>query len=706
MQEKLYSEFTFKREHIDSVLSLHAEKNTVPFIARYRKEMTGNMDAEDIRDIIDRYEYLENLEKRKAEVIAAIDERGKLTDELKKSILAAETMKAVEDLYAPYKSKKKTKADIAREAGLEPLAVYIQANSNLAGLNAEAEKYINEKVADVETAISMAADIITEETGHNADIKARLRELYEQHGEIVSLPKTDSKERNPYEDYYDFRQKMTAVPPHRLLAMFRGEREKFLKLKIEIDEDICLNAIGKICSDNGMAENEITLKCMRQAFKKMLELSLELEFRGELKEKGEIKAISVFAENLKNLLLTPTVRNRVILGIDPAFRTGCKYAVVDTTGDLLDYGVMYPTKPQADFHSSRQIMLETIGKHKVDAIAIGNGTASRETEEFVAQIISDDSLDIQYTIVSEAGASVYSAGSVAKKEFPELDVSIRGAISIARRVLDPLAELVKIDPKSIGVGMYQHDVSNKKLEKSLKDVVEDVVNNVGVDLNTASSSLLSYVAGLSETLAEKIVKHRQSIGRFTSRADLMKVDGVGEQTFNQSAGFLKVYEGEEKLDSMFIHPESYDAVYAFLKAVNLSTDKCELVKLAVKEKNVKSLADKLGIGEYTINDIIDNLEKPDRDIRDNVDPVVFKQGILSIESLKEGDMLTGKVSNVVDFGAFVDVGLKNDGLVHISQLANKFVSDPAEVVKVGQVVKTRVLGIDKDRGRLSLSMKV
>ncbi|PLX70120.1 MAG: RNA-binding transcriptional accessory protein [Denitrovibrio sp.] len=706
MQEKLYSEFTFKREHIDSVLSLHAEKNTVPFIARYRKEMTGNMDAEDIRDIIDRYEYLENLEKRKAEVIAAIDERGKLTDELKKSILAAETMKAVEDLYAPYKSKKKTKADIAREAGLEPLAVYIQANSNLAGLNAEAEKYINEKVADVETAISMAADIITEETGHNADIKARLRELYEQHGEIVSLPKTDSKERNPYEDYYDFRQKMTAVPPHRLLAMFRGEREKFLKLKIEIDEDICLNAIGKICSDNGMAENEITLKCMRQAFKKMLELSLELEFRGELKEKGEIKAISVFAENLKNLLLTPTVRNRVILGIDPAFRTGCKYAVVDTTGDLLDYGVMYPTKPQADFHSSRQIMLETIGKHKVDAIAIGNGTASRETEEFVAQIISDDSLDIQYTIVSEAGASVYSAGSVAKKEFPELDVSIRGAISIARRVLDPLAELVKIDPKSIGVGMYQHYVSNKKLEKSLKDVVEDVVNNVGVDLNTASSSLLSYVAGLSETLAEKIVKHRQSIGRFTSRADLMKVDGVGEQTFNQSAGFLKVYEGEEKLDSMFIHPESYDAVYAFLKAVNLSTDKCELVKLAVKEKNVKSLADKLGIGEYTINDIIDNLEKPDRDIRDNVDPVVFKQGILSIESLKEGDMLTGKVSNVVDFGAFVDVGLKNDGLVHISQLANKFVSDPAEVVKVGQVVKTRVLGIDKDRGRLSLSMKV
>jgi len=705
MHEKLYTEFNFKRNHIDSVLSLNAEGNTVPFIARYRKEMTGNMDAEDIRNIIERFDYLENLTKRKGEVIAAIDERGKLTDELKAAIMKAETMKEVEDLYAPYKSKKKTKADLAREAGLEPLAIFIKSNTDLAGLDSEAVKYINELVADAETAISMASDIITEETGHDPDIKARLRELYELHGEIVSLAKTDSKERNPYEDYYDFRQKMTAVPPHRLLAMFRGEREKFLKLKIDIDEDTCLNAIGKICADKGMFDNHITTKCMRQAFKKMLELSLELEFRGELKEKGEVKAISVFAENLKNLLLTPTVRNRVILGIDPAFRTGCKYAVVDAIGALLDYGVMYPTQPQADFNASRKTMLELIKKHNINAVAIGNGTASRETEEFVAKVIADDNLDLQYTIVSEAGASVYSAGSVAKKEFPELDVSIRGAISIARRVIDPLAELVKIDPKSIGVGMYQHDVSGKKLEKSLTDVVEDVVNNVGVDLNTASSSLLSYVSGLSESLAEKIVKFRQSIGRFKSRKELLKVDGIGEQTFNQSAGFLKVYDGAEKLDSMFIHPESYDAVYAFLEAVNLSTDKCELVKLAVKDRNVKSLAEKLGIGEFTIKDIIDNLEKPDRDIRDNVDPVVFKQGILSIESLKEGDVLVGKVSNVVDFGAFVDVGLKNDGLVHISQLADKYVSDPADVVKVGQTVKTRVLSIDKERGRLSLTMR-
>ena len=706
MQEQIYGEFDLRKSHIDNVIELHLNGNTIPFIARYRKEMTGNMDAEDIRNLIERYEYLENLEKRKQEVIAAIDERGKLTDDLKKSILKAATMKEVEDLYAPYKSKKKTKADLAREAGLEPLALYIKSNSNLSELDFEAEKYVSDQVADSETAISMASDIITEETGHDADIKSRLRELYELNGELGSTQKTDSKERNPYEDYYDFSQKLKDIPPHRVLAMFRGEREKILKLKIQIDEDICLNAIATICADKGMSDNDITKKCQRQAFKKMLELSLELEFRGELKEGGEIKAISVFAENLKNLLLTPTVRNRVILGIDPAFRTGCKFAVVDTTGGLLDYGVMYPTKPQEDFHSSRNTMIETIRNNGVDAIAIGNGTASRETEEFVAKVIADDNLDLQYTIVSEAGASVYSAGEVAKREFPDLDVSIRGAISIARRVIDPLAELVKIDPKSIGVGMYQHDVSGKKLEKSLKDVVEDVVNNVGVDLNTASSSLLSYVSGLSESLAEKIVNHRKSIGRFKSRSELMKVDGVGETTFRQSAGFLKVYEGEEKLDSMFIHPESYDAVYAFLEAVNLSSDKTELVKLAVKDKNVKSLAEKLGLGEYTINDIIENLEKPDRDIRDNVDPVVFKQGILSIESLKEGDVLTGKVSNVVDFGAFVDVGLKNDGLVHISQLANRFVSDPAEIVKVGQTVKTKVLSIDKARGRLSLSMKV
>lgn len=706
MQEKLYHDFSFRKNHIDNVIQLYTDGNTVPFIARYRKEMTGSMDAEDIRDLIERYEYLENLEKRKGEVIAAIDERGKLTEELKKAILSAETMKEVEDLYAPYKSKKKTKADIAREAGLEPLAAYIRANAELFGLNAEAEKYICEQVPDADTAVTMAADIITEETGHDPDIKARLRELYTEYGEIVSVQKTDSKERNPYEDYYDFRQKMTDVPPHRLLAMFRGEREKILKLKIDIDEDICLRAIGRITAEKGTAENEITLKCMRQAFKKMLELSLELEFRGELKEKGEIKAITVFAENLKNLLLTPRVTGRVILGIDPAYRTGCKYAVVDATGTLLDYGVMYPTKPQEDFHTSRRIMLDTIAKNGVNAIAIGNGTASRETEEFVTAVISEDVPDIKYTIVSEAGASVYSAGDVAKREFPDLDVSIRGAISIARRVLDPLAELVKIEPKSIGVGMYQHDVSGKKLEKSLTDVVEDVVNNVGVDLNTASPSLLSYVSGLSEALAEKIVRHRQSIGRFASRMDLMAVDGVGEQTFKQAAGFLKVYGGKEKLDRMFIHPESYDAVYAFLEAVNLSSDKCELVKLAVKDKNVKGLGEKLGIGEYTIKDIIDNLEKPDRDIRDNVDPVVFKQGIINLENLKEGDILTGKVSNVVDFGAFVDVGLKNDGLVHISQLADRFVKDPSEVVKVGQTVKTKVISIDRERGRLSLSMRV
>lgn len=706
MRDRLYQEFQFRKNHIDSVIDLYLDGNTVPFIARYRKEMTGSMDAEDIRNIIERYEYLENLAKRKEEVIAAIDERGKLTDELKKRILAAETLKEVEDLYEPYKSKKKTKADIAREAGLEPLSVYIKSNENLAGLDDEAAKYINEAVADAQTAVTMASDIITEDIGHDVDVKNRIRELYTLYGVLESSQKTESKERNPYEDYYQFSQKLSEIPPHRVLAMFRGEREKILKLKLVIDEEMCLNAIQKVSADKGVVRNDITVKCVRQAFKKMIELSLELEFRGELKEKGELKAIEVFADNLKNLLLTPTVKNKTIMGVDPAFRTGCKYAVVDPTGMLLGHGVMYPTKPQEDVEGARRIFLKAVKDFGVNAVAIGNGTASRETEEFIASVIKSDSLDIRYTIVSEAGASVYSAGDVAKKEFPDLDVSIRGAVSIARRVIDPLAELVKIEPQAIGVGMYQHDVQGKKLDKTLTEVVEDVVNNVGVDLNTASASLLSYVSGLSASLAEKIVRFRERIGRFTSRQELMSVDGVGEQTFKQAAGFLKVYGGQEKLDSMFIHPESYGAVHSFLTAMNLSVDKCEMVKLAVKGKDIPSMANKLGIGEYTIKDIMDNLEKPDRDIRDDVDPVIFKAGVLSINELNVGDILTGKISNVVDFGAFVDVGLKNDGLVHISQLADKFVKVPSEVVKVGQIVKTKVLSIDKERGRLSLSMRI
>ncbi|MGE4319704.1 MAG: Tex-like N-terminal domain-containing protein [Deferribacterales bacterium] len=706
MRDSLYQEFSFNRNHIDSVINLFLDGNTVPFIARYRKEQTGNMDAEDIRNIIERYEYLENLKKRKEEVIAAIDERGKLTDELKNRILKAATLKEVEDLYEPYKTKKKTKGDIAREAGLEPLAVYIRSAADLSSLDAEAAKYVCEAVADAQTAVSMASDIITEEIGHDVDVKNRIRELYSQFAVLESSKKTESNERNPYEDYYDFDQKIADIPPHRVLAIFRGEREKILKLKMSIDEEMCLNAVQKITADKGAVLNDVVVKCCRQAFKKMIELSLELEFRAELKEKGELKAIDVFASNLKNLLMTPTVRNNVIIGIDPAFRTGCKYAVVDATGNLLTYGVMYPTKPQEDVEGSRKTLLKLVKEYGVNACAIGNGTASRETEEFVAGVISRDGLDIKYTIVSEAGASVYSASDVAKKEFPELDVSIRGAISIARRVIDPLAELVKIDPKSIGVGMYQHDVQGKKLDKTLTDVVEDVVNNVGVDLNTASASLLTYVSGLTASLAEKIVKFRDTIGRFSSREELMKVDGVGEQTYKQSAGFLKIYGGKEKLDSMFIHPESYGAVHAFLTAMNLSVDKCEMVKLAVKGKDTSAIASKLGIGEFTLKDILENLEKPDRDIRDNVDPVIFKKGILSIDELNVGDILTGKISNVLDFGAFVDVGLKNDGLVHISQLADRFVKDPSEVVKVGQIVKTKVLSIDKDRGRLSLSMRI
>jgi uncharacterized protein len=454
-----------------------------------------------------------------------------------------------------------------------------------------------------------------------------------------------------------------------------------------------------------IVSNDLTLKCASHAFKKTISVSAELDLRSTVRDEAEKKAMEVFAKNLRSLLLTPRVKGRIILGIDPAYRTGCKYAVVDATGNLLDYGVMHPTKPQEDIAGSRRTVLEMVRRHGVNSVAIGNGTASRETEEFIAELIADEDLKLSYTIVSEAGASVYSAGEVAAQEFPELDVTIRGAISIARRVIDPLSELVKIEPRSIGVGMYQHDVNPKKLSETLGNVVEDVVNSVGVDLNTASSSLLQYVAGLSKNLADKIISLRSKIGKFANRKQLLEVDGVGPQTFLQCAGFLKIYDGEEPMDAMFIHPESYTSVYSLLEQLNVSLRSTELIRLALKNKDLKKIAADTGLGGFTVQDIIESLEKPDRDIRDSLDPVIFKKGVVNLEQIKEGMTLTGKVTNVVDFGAFVDLGLKNDGLVHISQLADKFIKHPSDVVSVGDNVQVRVLSVDKDRGRLSLSMK-
>ncbi len=704
--DSLVKEFTFPKKNIENLLSLYLDGNTVPFIARYRKELTGAMDEIQIRAVLERYEYLENLNKKKEEVIKNIDEKGKLTEELKLAILKAETLTEVEDIYAPYKSKKKTKADIAREAGIEPVAEYIKNHTDLSKVEDFAKDYINEAAPDIDTVLSMARDILTETIGHNINIKNRLREIYNKDGVISSTQAEEFKERTPYEAYYKFEEKIATLPPHRILAIFRGERENILKVKLIVDEEVCINTVLANMYEEGYKHNKVIEKCAGRAFKTMLSSSIELEIRSDLRQNAEERAMHVFGDNLKSLLMTPPVKGRSVLGLDPAFRTGCKYAAVDETGKLLTYGVIYPTPPQSDYEGSKKKVVEIINKFKINAISIGNGTASRETEEFVATLLSETGLNVEYTIVNEAGASVYSASEVAAKEFPDLDVTIRGAISIARRVIDPLAELVKIEPRSIGVGMYQHDVNKKKLENTLQAVVEDVVNNVGVNLNTASPSLLQYVSGLNYSIAEKIVKYREDNGIFNNRNQLLNITGIGDTTFKQCAGFLKIYGGTEPLDSMFIHPETYESVHTLLKKLNLTIDKVSMIRLAVKGNSINKLSEETGLGAYTFNDIIENLEKPDRDIRDSVDPVIFKKSIVNLDDLKPSMVITGKVTNIVDFGAFVDIGLKNDGLVHISELSENYVKHPGEVVKVGQKVQVMVVDIDKERGRISLSMRI
>ncbi|UOD33852.1 RNA-binding transcriptional accessory protein [Deferribacteraceae bacterium V6Fe1] len=705
MVEILAKEFNKQAKHVENLLKLHLDGNTVPFIARYRKELTGSMDENEIRDILERYEYLENLKKRKEEVIRLIDEKGKLTDELKVNILKAETLKDVEDYYAPYKSKRKTKADIAKELGLAPLSDFIKVTADESKIFEEGKKFVTEGVDSPEIAIEMAQDIIIEEIGHNIDIKNRIREIFKNEGVIASSKSKDVTGRTVYEDYYEYEEKVKNIPSHRILAIFRGERQKVLKVKINIDEEKGINSIKNILHKD-IVFNVYTEAATQKALKRMLLPSIELEVRSELKEFAEEKAIKVFEENLKNILLTPPVKNKRILGIDPAFRTGCKYAAIDETGKLLNYGVIYPVEPQKDIDGSEKTLTEIIRKYNINAIAVGNGTASREVEEFIANMIEKCNLDVEYTIVSEAGASVYSASKIANEEFPELDLTIRGAISIARRVLDPLSELVKIEPKSIGVGMYQHDVNQNRLNEKLVNVIEDVVNKVGVDLNTAGYSILSYISGLNLSLAKKIVKYRDENGKFKSRKELLNVAGIGENIYRQCAGFLKIYDGEELLDKMFIHPESYDATYKLFDYLSLKPENHKMVKLALKGKNIAEIAKRIDIGLETLADIIENLEKPEIDIRSNVAPVIFKKGVVDINDLDEGMILQGKVSNVVDFGAFVDLGLKNDGLVHISEMADKFIKHPSEVVELGDIVNVKIIKIDKERGRVSLSLKL
>ncbi|GAB7141085.1 Tex family protein [Deferribacterales bacterium RsTz2092] len=693
MLNKLTNEFSFNPRHIAALIALYMDGNTIPFIARYRKEQTGAMNEIDIRAVIDRYTYLTELEKRKNEVLRLIDTKGKLTDELKQAILNADTLTIIEELYAPFKSRRKTKGLIAREAGLEPLADYICTNVKLSTLDDEARKYINELVPDTDVAVSMARDIITERISLNIELRHIISKLFQEQAVLSSTHTGITSERTAYEDYYNFSERISTIPPHRTMAIFRGEREGILSVSVDINENDCI-AKASTSAFVSMAVNTHTERCLKRAVKVHLLPSITSEVRSNLKAAGEERAIAIFADNLKHLLMTPPVKDKTMLGLDPAFRTGCKFAVVSKTGQLLDYGVIYPTAPHKDYEGSKAKLAEMLIKYGVNGIAIGNGTASRETEEFVAKALADEKLNAAYTIVSEAGASVYSASEAAIREFPNLDLTIRGAISIARRVIDPLAELVKIEPRAIGVGMYQHDVNSNKLEKALTGVVEDVVNNVGVDVNTASSELLSYVSGLNSGVAEAIVNHRTASGGFTDRQQLKDVAGIGEVVFKQCAGFLKVYGGNEPLDALFIHPESYDAVKKLLEKQSLS----ELHKYDIKK-------DPLNIGAWTFSDIVDSLKKPNRDVRDSLEPVVFKRDVLELDSLKEGMRLEGRVTNVVDFGAFVDIGLKSDGLVHISELSDSFVKNPKDVVSVGNHVKVRVLGIDKERGRVSLSMK-
>lgn len=706
MVEVLAREFSKKAVHIENLINLHNGGNTVPFIARYRKEQTGSLDENEIREILERYSYLENLEKRKSEVIKAIKEKGKLTETLQKNILAASTLKDVEDLYAPYKSKRKTKADIAKDFGLFQLAQFIKSAADEDEILEKGEQFINENVVSKEDAVEKALDILIEEIGHNIKIKNRIREVFWQTGRISVSKSKDISGRTVYEDYYDYEDEIKKIPSHRLLAIFRGEKNNVLKVKFTIDEEVGISSVKNILIQEKVSINNFVQSAVVKSYKRMILPSIELEIKKELKESAEDKAIKVFEENLKNILLTPPVKNRKILGIDPAFRTGCKFAAIDETGKVLNYGVIYPVDPQNEIEKSEKTLLKVIEDFKIDIVAIGNGTASRPTEEFISNMIAKNSLKVFYTIVSEAGASVYSASKIANEEFPDLDLTIRGAISIARRVQDPLSELVKIEPKSIGVGMYQHDVNQRKLQDKLNNVVEDVVNRVGVDLNTAGYSILSYISGLNEAHAQKIVEYREKHGRFNSRMELLKIPGIGENTFRQCAGFLKIYDGSEILDKMFIHPESYDIVYRFINMLNLDINDYKMIKLVIRDKNMSEIAEKLNVGLKTLNDIIDNLVKPHQDIRDNIDPVIFKKGVVDIDNLEIGMVLTGKITNVVDFGAFVDLGLKNDGMIHISEMADKFIKNPNELLSVGDIVNVKILSIDKERKRVSLSMKI
>lgn len=703
---EIVSKYQFSEKQVKSVLELLEENNTVPFIARYRKEATGGLDEVQIKQISDEYQYVANLQKRKDEVIHNIEQQGLLTNELKEAILKQTKLQRVEDLYRPFKQKKKTRATEAKRKGLESLAQWIS-DGQQGELSKKAEAYISDEVATVDEAIQGALDIIAEHVSDNPKYRSRiLKDIYRQGNIVTAKKKKADDEKETFAMYYDYVEPIKNVANHRVLAMNRGEKEKALSVKVEFDTQQVASAIEKNEVKSNNPHGDYIKLAIEDSLKRLIMPSIEREIRADLTEKAEQHAIEVFSENLKHLLLQPPMKGKQILGVDPAFRTGCKLAVINPYGTFIDKSVIYPHPPKSKVEASEKEIVRMIKENNIELIAIGNGTASRETEQFVADVIKKYNLDIKFIIVNEAGASVYSASEIARSEFPNFQVEERSAVSIGRRVQDPLSELVKIDPKSIGVGQYQHDVNQKELESALTFVVETAVNQVGVDVNTASKSLLQYVSGLSSAIAQNIIDYREENGAIKHNKEISKVKRLGAKTFEQSIGFLRIVDGSEPLDNTSIHPESYDVTYELLTVLNfdindLGTDK---LKTELSNINTNQIAEQLNVGVPTLEDIIKSLMAPNRDPRDEFETPILKSDVLSIEDLKEGMKLSGTVRNVVDFGAFVDIGVKQDGLVHISKLSKKFVKNPMDVVSVGDIVEVWILDIDKNKGKVSLTM--
>lgn len=717
INKQIAEELNIKESQVEKTVALIDEGNTIPFIARYRKEVTGGLSDETLRDLGERLTYLRNLETRKQEVVNSIEGQGKLTDEIVIALQIAKTLAEVEDIYRPYKQKKRTRATIAKEKGLEPLANIIYMQQEKTPIYDIAKEYLNEEkeVNSVEEAITGALDIIAENISDNAEYRKQIKRLTYRDG-IIETKAAKENEKSNYEMYYDFNEKVNRIPSHRILAINRGEKEEFLKVKITKPEEKILGIMEKDIIKGNTQFTEMLKNTILDSWKRLIEPSIEREIRSDLTEKAEEQAIKVFGQNAKQLLLGAPLLGLTVIGFDPAYRTGCKIAVIDETGKLLDTTTIYPTEPQNDVEGAKKVLINLIAKYNVDMFAIGNGTASRESEMFVADVIKEIKekygKEVHYAIVSEAGASVYSASKLATEEYPDINVSLRGAISIARRLQDPLAELVKIEPKAIGVGQYQHDVDQKKLGESLTGVVEDAVNKVGVDVNTATPSLLSYVSGINKTIANNIVKYRDENGKLKERKELLKVPKLGKVAFEQCAGFIRVFNGKNPLEITSVHPESYEVAENLLKSIGykkedlLNKDSLKEIKEKLARVNVEKTSKELQVGSMTLKDIIDELSKPGRDPREEMPKPVLRSDVLKFEDLREGQILTGTVRNVIDFGAFVDVGVKHDGLVHISEMSDKFVKNPSEIVSVGDVVKVKVIAIDMERQKVKLSMKI